>query len=115
MPEVLRPYEAEIREQAERPGEILAQAALLWRVLYNAVDGYRERHPDWAFVRHEDASAEPVATFERLYAQLDLDFTRRRARGDRAGERARQPGRAGDAACGRAATARRASGAGATT
>ena len=75
VPEVLRPYEAEIREQAERPGEILAQAALLWRVLYNAVDGYRERHPDWAFVRHEDASAEPVATFERLYAQLDLDFT----------------------------------------
>ena len=75
VPEVLGPYEAEIREQAERPGEILAQAALLWRVLYNAVDGYRERHPDWAFVRHEDASAEPVATFERLYAQLDLDFT----------------------------------------
>ena len=28
-------------------------------LLYNAVDGYRERHPDWAFVRHEDASARP--------------------------------------------------------
>jgi hypothetical protein len=76
VPEVVRPYEAEIREQAEQPGEILAQAALLWRLLYNAVDGYRERHPDWAFVRHEDASAEPVATFERLYAELGLDFTR---------------------------------------
>jgi hypothetical protein len=75
VPEVLRPYEPEIREQAEQPGQILAQAALLWRVLYNAVDGYRERHPDWAFVRHEDASAEPVTTFERLYAQLGLDFT----------------------------------------
>lgn len=75
VPEVVRPYEAEIREQAERPGEIMAQAALLWRLLYNAVDGYRERHPDWAFVWHEDASAEPVATFERLYAQLGLDFT----------------------------------------
>jgi hypothetical protein len=75
VPEVVRPYEAEIREQAERPGEIMAQAALLWRLLYNAVDGYRDRHPDWAFVRHEDASAEPVATFERLYAQLGLDFT----------------------------------------
>ena len=75
VPEVVRPYEAEIRQQAERPGEILAQAALLWRLLYNAVDGYRERHPDWAFVRHEDASAEPVATFERLYAQLGLDLT----------------------------------------
>jgi hypothetical protein len=75
VPEVVRPYEAEIRQQAERPGEILAQAALLWRLLYNAVDDYRERHPDWAFVRHEDASAEPVATFERLYAQLGLDLT----------------------------------------
>jgi Sulfotransferase family len=75
VPEVVRPYEAEIREQAERPGEILAQAALLWRLLYNAVDGYRERHPDWAFVRHEDASAEPVATFEGLYRKLGLDFT----------------------------------------
>ena len=75
VPEVVRPYEAEIRQQAERPGEILAQAVLLWRLLYNAVDGYRERHPDWAFVRHEDASAEPVPTFERLYAQLGLDLT----------------------------------------
>ena len=75
VPEVVRPYEAEIREQAERPGEIMAQAALLWRLLYNAVDGYRDRRPDWAFVRHEDASAEPVATFERLYARLGLDFT----------------------------------------
>ena len=75
VPEVLRPYEAEIREQAERPGEILAQAALLWRVLYNAVDGYRERHPDWSFVRHEEASAEPVATFEGLYEQLGLELT----------------------------------------
>ena len=75
VPEVVRPYETEIREQAERPGEILTQAALLWRLLYNAVDGYRERHSDWAFVRHEDASAEPVATFERLYSMLGLELT----------------------------------------
>jgi hypothetical protein len=75
VPHVLRPYEAEIREQAAQPGETLAQAALLWRVLYNAVDGYRERHPGWSFLRHEDVSAEPVATFERLYSKLGLDFT----------------------------------------
>ena len=75
VPEVVRPYEAEIREQAERPGEILAQAALLWRLLYGAVDGYRERHPDWAFVRHEDASLDPAGTFERLYDRLGLELT----------------------------------------
>ncbi|HSS80517.1 MAG TPA: sulfotransferase [Gaiellaceae bacterium] len=75
VPEVVRPYEAEIREQAERPGEILAQAALLWRLLYNAVDGYRERHPNWAFVRHEDASLDAAGTFERLYERLGLELT----------------------------------------
>ena len=75
MPEVVRPYEAEIREQAERPGEILAQAALLWRLLYNAVADYRERHPDWVFLRHEDASLDPLGTFERLYGELGLELT----------------------------------------
>jgi hypothetical protein len=74
-PEVLRPYEDEIREQAAQPGDILTQAALLWRILYNAVDGYRTRHPDWIYLRHEDASLDPVATFERLYERLGLDWT----------------------------------------
>jgi hypothetical protein len=80
-PEVLRLYEEEIREQAREPGDILAQAALLWRLLYNAVDGYRERHPDWAYLRHEDASRDPQQTFERLYARLGLELTDR-ARGE---------------------------------
>lgn len=75
LPEVLRPYEDEIRAQAREPGDGLAQAALLWRLLYNAVDGYRQRHPDWVFLRHEDASLEPVGTFERLYATLGLELT----------------------------------------
>jgi Sulfotransferase family len=75
LPEVVRPYETDIREQAHRPGDGLAQAAVLWRLLYGAVDGYRERHPDWTFLRHEDASLEPAATFELLYERLGLDLT----------------------------------------
>ncbi len=75
LPEVLGPYEDEIREQAERPGDILAQAALLWRLLYHAVAGYRDRHPGWVFLRHEDASLEPLVTFERLYRDLGLQLT----------------------------------------
>src|SRR5436190_2423328 len=75
LPEVLRPYETEIREQVERPAEILAQAALLWRLLYGVVAGYRDRHPEWVFLRHEDASLDPLGTFERLYDHLDLAFT----------------------------------------
>jgi hypothetical protein len=75
LPEVVRPYEDEIRAQAHEPGDILAQAALLWRLLYNAVAGYRERHPDWVYLRHEDASLDPVGTFERLYGELGLELT----------------------------------------
>ena len=80
VPTVLAPYEEEIREQAREPGDVLTQAALLWRVLYNAVSGYRERRPDWEFLRHEDASLRPQETFERLYARLGLQLTDRARR-----------------------------------
>lgn len=74
VPEIVRAYEPEIREQAERPGDTLAQASLFWRILYGAVEGYRTRHPEWTFLRHEDASVDPLGTFERLYAELGLDL-----------------------------------------
>ena len=80
LPEVVRAYEAEIREQSERPGDVLAQASLLWRILYGAVEGYRTRHPGWTYLRHEDASADPLGTFERLYSKLGLDFAPRARR-----------------------------------
>jgi hypothetical protein len=75
VPEVIQPYEHEIRAQAREPGDPLAQAALLWRLLYNAVASYRERHEDWVFLRHEDVSLEPPGSFERLYARLGLELT----------------------------------------
>jgi hypothetical protein len=74
-PEILQPYEDEIRAQAESPGGVLEQAALLWRLLYGAVAGYRERHPDWIFLRHEDAGSDPVGTYEGLYERLGLELT----------------------------------------
>jgi Sulfotransferase family len=75
VPEVIRPYEDEIRSQAQEPGDILEQASLLWRLLYDAVASYRDRHDDWVFLRHEDVSLEPMSGFERLYERLDLELT----------------------------------------
>jgi hypothetical protein len=73
--ERLARFEPEIREQARARGDVVAQAALLWRILYTVVDEYRHRHPEWLFVRHEDLAHEPVARFEELYAGLGLRFT----------------------------------------
>ena len=53
----------------------LDEAARQWADLYAAVEGYRDRHPDWEFVRHEDASREPLETFGRLYERLGLELT----------------------------------------
>ena len=77
LPPELERFEPEIREQAQRPGGLVEQAALLWRILYAAVDGYRQRRPDWVVVRHEDLSRNPLGGFEGLYARLGLEWTQR--------------------------------------
>jgi hypothetical protein len=75
MEDRLAPFADELRAQVEAPGDFVERAGLLWRILYTVVDEYRAAHPGWIFVRHEDLSREPVAGFERVYAQLGLDFT----------------------------------------
>jgi hypothetical protein len=70
-------FEDDIRRRAADPGDTLGQAVLLWRILYTVVDGYRSRHPEWVFLRHEDAARDPLATFASLYSRLGLDLTER--------------------------------------
>jgi hypothetical protein len=71
----LGPFAAEIRAHAERPRPVLEQAALLWRAIYATVLRYQERHPDWLFVRHEDAVRNPLGVYEALYDRLGLQLT----------------------------------------
>jgi hypothetical protein len=41
-------------------------------VMHHVVGMYRDRHPDWSFVRHEDLSEEPVKGFRDLYERFGL-------------------------------------------
>jgi len=75
MRDFLEPYRAELEALDRTGGDIIDQASLLWKVLAHVVAQYRERHPDWIYLRHEDISLEPVAGFETLYGQLGLDFS----------------------------------------
>jgi hypothetical protein len=67
-------FEPEIRDFAERERDVVDQAILLWRLIYSTVLTFRERHPDWVFLRHEDISREPARVFSSLFATLGVEF-----------------------------------------
>lgn len=75
MSDLLSPYEAEIISYAERPRPVFDQAVLLWRIIHHAVERFRERRPDWYFVRHMDLSFDPERGFEKMFARLGIPFT----------------------------------------
>jgi hypothetical protein len=72
--DLLAPYEEEIRRFARRPGDRLDDAILLWNVIHHVIGVFRDRHPEWSFLRHEDLSDEPVKGFQALYDDLGLDW-----------------------------------------
>ena len=80
MRDWLEPYRDEMirmkRVQgAVTGGDIIEQASLLWRVVYQAVAQYCQGSTQYQIVRHEDLSLEPVQGFQQLYASLGLEFT----------------------------------------
>ena len=74
MRDLLGPFEAEIRQLAATEHPPLDQAILLWKLMYSAVLRFRERRPEWQFVRLEDIAADPQEAFERMYRSLGLVF-----------------------------------------
>lgn len=97
MESFLHPFEEEIRAFAREEREILDQAVLLWRIVYGTVLEYQRRHPEWIFVRHEDLSLDPVASFRDLFGRLGLEFTDDAKRTIVASSDARNPREAGTA------------------
>lgn len=75
MEEYLAPFAAEIEDFAAHEHDILEQAALLWNIMYYRVSQYKRLHSDWIFLRHEDASMDPLHHFEYLYNRLGLNFS----------------------------------------
>jgi hypothetical protein len=78
QPQLLRDHLASFRPEMEkmlaRPADVIAQACLLWRMVYAVVDQFRRKYPDFHIVRHEDLSRQPLEGFQRLYASLGLTF-----------------------------------------
>lgn len=75
MRDHLEPY----REQmlAVRAEDVIGQGALLWRIIYSAVQKFQQSNAEWLVVRHEDLSLDPVNRYRELYGKLGLEFTKR--------------------------------------
>jgi hypothetical protein len=73
-------FRDEIRRFGRRPGDLIDQAVLLWRLCYAVVRRWQRRHPGWVFRRHEDLSRRPVEAFADLLPRLGLSVSGRMLR-----------------------------------
>ena len=75
MRDWLHPFEAEMRRCRDHDVDVIEQGIVLWNALHWFIDRMHERHPEWAFIRHEDLAADPVAGFESLYRRCGLSWS----------------------------------------
>ena len=71
----LKTYKSQIEDFARNPRDIIDQSILLWNLFYSRVLQYKNLHPNWIFMRHEDISLDPIPKFKFLFEKLDLEFT----------------------------------------
>jgi len=74
MRDYLEPFRVEMEKVAGQKQDIVGQAALLWVIINTVVKQYRDRHPDWVFLRYEDLAASPLAQFSALFERVGLEF-----------------------------------------
>jgi glycosyltransferase involved in cell wall biosynthesis len=77
MRDWLEPFREEMVRAQEQPVDIIYQASLLWRIIYQVVHQYSIRYPEFHIVRHEDLSLQPLQEFKALYDALGVPFTKR--------------------------------------
>jgi hypothetical protein len=77
MRDYLEPFRGEMEASLDVPDDIIRQGSLLWRMVYTVVESFRETHPEFLVVRHEDLSSQPEAEFGKLYSSLGLAFSPR--------------------------------------
>jgi hypothetical protein len=75
LSDYIAPLEDELRNLERHPGDVIDQAALLWKTAYHVVSMYIQEYPDWIFLKHEEISHQPLASYKQLFSKLGLAFT----------------------------------------
>jgi hypothetical protein len=75
MRDLLEPYRKEMEDM--RADDLIAQAALLWRIIYAVTPDNQQHSTSLILVRTEDLAESPLPMYESLYKRLGLPFTAR--------------------------------------
>lgn len=67
-----QPYGDQIRRFAADEQPLLDQGILLWNLIHHAIAEFRERRPDWLFLRLEDVAEDPLARFGEMFDLLGM-------------------------------------------
>jgi Sulfotransferase family len=72
-------YADQVHDYVKRTDEIdiVDRAILMWNCYYSVAATYRERHPEWVFLRYEDLAEHPVERFRAVYGRLGLTWSDR--------------------------------------
>ncbi len=74
----LQPFRRELQAVVEEEADLITRGALLWKVVYAVVRGYREADTfPLQLVRHEELALAPMDGFRALYATMGLRYTPR--------------------------------------
>lgn len=77
MQHFLQPFRDQIREYTTEKKDIIDQAIMMWNVIYSVVHRYRQIHPGWLFVKHEELAANPLEGFTELYRYCNLTLNKK--------------------------------------
>ena len=55
--------------------DVIAHAIVMWNAIHDFVDGLRERHPEWSFVKYEELADAPLEGFRALYDACGLRWS----------------------------------------
>jgi hypothetical protein len=70
----LREYAASVDDYCRAEHDIVDQATLMWTMFHDVIDTYRQRHPEWLFVRHEDVSRAPASGIAEICAYAGIEY-----------------------------------------
>jgi hypothetical protein len=77
MRDWLEPFRSQMETYLDKPEDVIGQSSLLWRMIYQVVDVFKTRFPQFIVVRHEDLSMNPISGYQQLYKDLGIGFTDR--------------------------------------